>query len=129
MTTGTNVEITLPENTGTDIPRAVVNDPNGNFSKMSDYFIEDGSYLRLKRISLGYTFSSKLLGAGIENLRIYIGAKNLITITDYSFFDPEVVGLYEQYGYNVTRGIDMQKHWAEGNLNSREFFMGVQLAF
>ncbi|MBN1414653.1 MAG: TonB-dependent receptor [Bacteroidales bacterium] len=126
----TGVEIRLPANTDTDIPRTVMNDPNGNFSKMSDYFVEDGSYLRLKRITLGYTFPVRWMSRiKVDNLRLYIGSKNLLTFTDYSFFDPEVVGLNEEGGYNVTRGIDMQKSWATGNLNAREFFVGLQLAF
>jgi TonB-linked SusC/RagA family outer membrane protein len=130
IVTEAGVEIFLPKNTDTDVPRAVMNDPNGNFSKMSDYFIENGSYLRLKRITLGYTFPVKLMQLiKVEKLRLYIGSKNLLTFTKYSFFDPEVVGLNEEGGYNVTRGIDMQKAWAGGNPTSREFFAGIQLIF
>jgi len=127
---GSGVEINLPMNTDTDIPRAVMNDPNGNFSKMSDYFIEDGSYLRLKRITLGYSLPMSILSrVKLEKVRIYAGSKNLVTVTNYSFFDPEVIGLSEEGGYNVTRGIDMQKAWAGGNPTAREFFLGLQLAF
>ena len=107
-----------------------MNDPNGNFSKMSDYFIEDGSYLRLKHVTLGYTLPMNLISRiKLEKVRVYVGSKNLLTITSYSFFDPEVIGLSEEGGYNVTRGIDMQKAWAGGNPTSREFFLGLQLAF
>jgi TonB-dependent starch-binding outer membrane protein SusC len=128
--TGSGVEIKLPQNTDTDVPRAVVNDPNGNFSKMSDYFIEDGSYLRLKRLTLGYTLPMSLISRiKLEKVRVYVGSKNLVTITSYSFFDPEVIGLYEEGGYNVTRGIDMQKAWAGGNPTAREYFLGLQIAF
>jgi TonB-linked SusC/RagA family outer membrane protein len=127
---GSGVEIRLPQNTDTEIPRAIVNDLNGNFSKMSDYFVEDGSYLRLKRLTLGYTLPLSLISRiKLEKVRLYVGSKNLLTVTNYSFFDPEVIGLNEEGGYNVTRGIDMQKAWAGGNPTSREFFLGLQLAF
>jgi TonB-linked SusC/RagA family outer membrane protein len=128
--TGSGVAVNLPQNTDTDVPRAVMNDPNGNFSKMSDFFIEDGSYLRLKHITLGYTLPAALINRiKMEKARIYIGSKNLITVTNYSFFDPEVVGLNEEGGYNVTRGIDMQKSWAGGNPTAREYFLGLQISF
>lgn len=127
LTTPGGETIFLPANTNTSFPRAVLSDPNGNFSKISDIFIEDGSYLRCKRITLGYTvpttFVSKL---NIEKFRAYVGMKNPITFTKYSFFDPEVTGMNNN---NLERGIDMQNNW--GNVNSvlREFFVGVELSF
>lgn len=121
-------EVFLPANTNSDIPRAVMSDPNGNYSKMSDLYVEDGSYLRLKRLTIGYTLPETLLSkAKIEKLRFYAGGKNLITITNYSNFDPEVAGLSTDY--NLNRGIDMQQGWASANLTAREFFVGVQLTF
>ena len=77
----------------TDVPRAIVGDPNGN-SRISTRFIEDGSYLRLKNVSLGYSLPSTLLdnfGNGfVKNVRFYVTSQNLITVTDYSGYDPEI---------------------------------------
>jgi len=72
------------------VPRAIQNDPNGN-TDMSSRYIEDGSYLRLKNISLGYNFDKKLLKPlHLESLRIYANVQNLYTLTKYTGFDPEV---------------------------------------
>jgi TonB-dependent starch-binding outer membrane protein SusC len=61
--------------------------------KTSDWYVEDGSYMRLKSIQLGYTIPVTLTKKyGIENLRLYVGAKNLITWTNYSGLDPEIGG-------------------------------------
>jgi len=77
-------------NSGTNMPRAIQNDPNGN-TDMSSRYIEDGSYLRLKNISLGYNFDKKLLKPlHLESLRIYANIQNLYTLTKYKGFDPEV---------------------------------------
>ncbi|UOQ77507.1 TonB-dependent receptor [Hymenobacter sp. 5516J-16] len=79
-----------PTNTNTDVPRAVRNDPNNN-RRMSDRFIEDGSYVRLKNLTLAYNLPSTLTRkAAISNLRVYVTGQNLITWTDYSGYDPEV---------------------------------------
>ncbi len=79
-----------PTNTNTTIPRAVYLDPNNN-RRTSDRWLEDGDYLRFKNVSLGYTFSPKLLSKmRISNLKLYAAAQNLFTITNYSGFDPEV---------------------------------------
>ncbi|WP_212003180.1 TonB-dependent receptor [Chitinophaga sp. HK235] len=60
-------------------------------SSVSDYFVEDGSYLRLKNIQLGYNFPEKWLQrARIPQLRLYVGAQNLFTFTKYSGLDPEM---------------------------------------
>jgi TonB-linked SusC/RagA family outer membrane protein len=77
-------------NEGTSIPRATLSDPNDN-DRISDRYIEDGSYLRLKNIALGYTFPKKLIkNWGIENLRLYVNIQNLFTITGYDGYDPEI---------------------------------------
>ncbi|MDD2551606.1 MAG: TonB-dependent receptor [Dysgonamonadaceae bacterium] len=83
----TNVEVTNPRAT---IPRAIANDPNDN-NRISDRYIEDGSYLRIKNITLGYTIPThltrKLL---IENIRVYTNIQNLYTFTKYTGYDPEI---------------------------------------
>jgi len=74
----------------TIIPRLVRGDPNGN-RRDSDRYSEDGDYIRLKTITLGYTLPSDLLDkAGIRRLRVYASAYNIWTATGYSWFDPEV---------------------------------------
>lgn len=71
-------------------PRAIYGDPNAN-TRPSDRFIEDGSYLRVKNVTLGYSFpQEKLEKIKLSNLRIYASAQNLFTLTAYSGFDPEV---------------------------------------
>lgn len=83
----TNVKVT---NTGTSIPRAIANDPNDN-DRISDRYVEDGSYIRLKNITFGYTFPSKMIRKWkLENLRVYVNLQNIFTITDYSGYDPEI---------------------------------------
>ena len=79
-----------PTNTNTTMPRAVYGDPNNN-RRTSTRFLEDGSYLRMKNISLGYTFGQEIVSKlKIRSLRIYAASQNLFTITKYSGFDPEV---------------------------------------
>lgn len=97
-----NVRVINPE---TGLPRATLNDPNDN-DRISDRYIEDGSYVRLKNITLGYTFPKKWIQkVGIENLRVYANIQNLLTITDYSGYDPEVgASTADSKGY--TYGID-----------------------
>ncbi|MBT8219353.1 MAG: TonB-dependent receptor [Bacteroidia bacterium] len=88
-----------------DFPRAVFGDPNDN-TRTSDRFVEDGSYLRLKTATLSYALPEQWLGnSGIRKLRIYITGQNLITITDYSWFDPEISAFGESGG--VRPGYDL----------------------
>jgi TonB-dependent starch-binding outer membrane protein SusC len=77
-------------NSGTSVPRAIQNDPNNN-SRISSRYIEDGSYLRIKNIAIGYNFDKKLLRPlHLESVRIYANIQNLYTLTKYTGFDPEV---------------------------------------
>lgn len=83
----TNVRVS---NSEAAIPRASIQDPNDN-DRISDRYVEDGSYIRLKNITLGYTFPSKLIKKfGINNLRLYANIQNLLTITGYDGYDPEI---------------------------------------
>ena len=100
--------------TSTVMPRAVYGDPNHN-SRISDRFVEDGSYLRLKNITLSYTFPARWIQKiSIENARIYLSCENVATLTRYSGFDPEV-------GIN---GIDGNRYPV-----SRTFSLGVNFNF
>ena len=77
-------------NTNSSLPRMSISDPNDN-DAISDRYIENGSYLRLKNITLGYTFPKSLLRKiKIESLRIYANIQNLWTITGYDGYDPEI---------------------------------------
>lgn len=94
------------------MPRAIFSDPNKN-TRNSDRFIEDGSYLRLKNITLGYTLPDVYAQkAYVENLRVYVSTQNLYTLTKYSGFDPEVIGGVDNSNYPLTRtisfGIDLK---------------------
>lgn len=100
--------------TSTVMPRAVYGDPNHN-ARISDRFVEDGSYLRLKNITLSYTFPAKWTQKiSVDNARIYLSCENVATLTRYSGFDPEV-------GIN---GIDGNRYPI-----SRTFSLGVNFNF
>lgn len=100
--------------TSTVVPRAVFGDPNHN-ARISDRFVEDGSYLRLKNISLSYTLPSRWTEKiRIENARVYFSCENVATLTKYSGFDPEV-------GIN---GLDDNRYPI-----SRTFSLGVNFNF
>lgn len=100
----------------TDVPKA------GYDMKNSSYFIEDGSYLRLKNISLGYNFhSDRLKRLGINKLQPYFSASNLLTLTRFTGMDPEV----NQWGGNgAVQGIDWGTY-----PHSRSFVFGLNLVF
>jgi TonB-linked SusC/RagA family outer membrane protein len=79
-----------PTNTDTEMPRAVYGDPNSN-TRVSDRFLENGSYLRLKNVNLGFNLPSEVAAKlHVRKLRIFASAQNLATITKYKGFDPEV---------------------------------------
>lgn len=94
------------EGTSNSIPRAAVNRDNLNF-RTSDLFVENGSFLRLKNLTLGYTLPSSLTrNIGMTNLRFYATGQNVFTITDYSGLDPEL-------GYtdgNLQRNVDYAQY-------------------
>ncbi len=98
----TNVKVA---NTGTKTPRPSIQDPNDN-DRLSTRYIEDGSYLRVKNITLGYTFPKNVLQkAKIDNVRIYMNIQNLYTFTKYTGFDPEV-GASTQDSSGMAFGVD-----------------------
>lgn len=107
-----------PSNTNTNMPRAVLGDPNGN-NRASTRFLHKGDYLRLKTIQLGYTLpkevSSKLL---VEKFRMYITGQNLVTFSNYDGLDPEVGGSI------ISRGIDRDLY-----PKNKSIILGVQLQF
>ncbi len=105
----------------TDIPRATETDPNAN-NRISSRFVEDGSYARLKNLTLSYNLDRKLidrLGLGIRNFRVYLAGANLITITNYSGMDPEVNYLGDS---NLLRATDFFTY-----PQARTYTLGINL--
>ena len=105
------------EGTSNDIPRLNDLDPNGNFSRMSDLYLEPGDYLRLKVLQLGYTLPGKWFNKiGLSRFRVYVTGENLLTFTKYTGYDPEVGGGI----FGIDRGMYPQ---------ARSILGGVQLSF
>jgi len=94
--------------TSNSLPRAIYNDPNKN-SRISDRFVEDGSYLRVKTATLGYSLPKAWLQrAKLSNARLYVTGQNLFTFTKYTGFDPEVGANGIDFNvYPVTRTISL----------------------
>lgn len=79
-----------PDNIDGQEPRSNGNDPNQN-RRVSSRFVEDGSYIRLQNLSLGYTLpKARIAKVGISNIRVYLSGQNLYTISSYSGYDPEI---------------------------------------
>jgi TonB-linked SusC/RagA family outer membrane protein len=112
-TDASNPTITNP---GTEVPRITNNTVanENNYGKTSNRFVEDGSYFRLKNVSLSYNLPGKLLGYTkvIKGLRATVGAQNVFTITNYKGYDPEI-GAYVGQGsssQNQAVGIDFGRY-------------------
>jgi TonB-dependent starch-binding outer membrane protein SusC len=109
-----------PDNLSATHPRVTINDPNGNYSRVSDFFIEDGTYVRLRNVSLGYSLNPRMSGAvGARRLRLYAAAQNLITFTGYSGHDPEI-GSSWALDVGIDRNIYPQ---------ARSYTLGINLDF
>lgn len=118
-----------PENRETNIPRATFSDP-GNNKRSSSFFVEDGSYLRVKNLQIGYTLPNSLIQsvsgvADLSSVRVYFSGQNLITLTGYSGYDPEIgrnsgfrnTGLFGQ-------GVDTNAH-----PQPKTFILGIDISF
>jgi TonB-linked SusC/RagA family outer membrane protein len=114
-----------PTHTNTNVPRAILSDPNGN-ARTSNRFIEDGSYLRMKNIMLGYTIPGtslqKLTKGAVKSFRLYLSAQNLLTFTKYTGYDPEVGN--RTPSSNLTNGIDFAVY-----PQPKAFQGGIQVTF
>lgn len=110
-----------PTNTNTNEPRMTVNDANRN-GQFSDRYISDGSYTRLKNLTIGYTLPNAMLSkARVQNLRIYFSADNIWTQTNYKGLDPEIGQRFDNPLYY---GIDL------GNYpQPKNYRVGVNLNF
>lgn len=114
----------FPLNTEASVPDLDPNDAARNF-RSSDFFVKDGSYLRLKEMRLGYSFEPKLIERlGLSNLTLSVSAYNLLTFTKYDGFDPEVGKVDGTESNNLSMGVD------HGNYpQARSFTFGLQFAF
>lgn len=105
------------EGTSTTYPRLTSNDANGNFSQMSDFYLESGDYARLKILQVGYALPANVISKiRASRIRLYVTAENLLTLTDYTGYDPEIGGGV----FGVDKGQYPQ---------ARSFIAGVQLQF
>ena len=79
---------------------ALTTDGSNNENQSSDFFVEDGSYIKLKTVTIGYTLPENVLSkCGLRNLRVFVQSQNLFTITSYTGADPEGLG----YSYPLPR--------------------------
>jgi len=89
------------EGSTNDYPRLTFNDVNRNFARSSDFYVEDGSFFRLKSLQIGYNITGPAAERiGLRKMRIYYSGTNLLTFTKYSGFDPEIGA-----GFGIDRGI------------------------
>lgn len=127
-----------PSNTDTSIPRASIADPAGNKAP-SSFFVEDGSYFRLKNLDIAYTFKDALAGIDwVQDVRLSLNVQNVFVITGYSGYDPDVAstnggranrnsgvpGLRPAVNPLLGRGLD-----ARAYPNARTFMFGIQATF
>lgn len=109
-----------PANPTSNIPRLNAADLNKNTENFSDLYVEDGSYLRLKNLQLGYTLPTSVTKKiGVKNFRVYTTIDNLLTITKYTGLDPELFGLY---GNPFYYGVDMVNY-----PQPRTFSLGINI--
>ncbi len=123
---GDNSNVSNPDNSyiinsDATLPRWSGNDINGN-NRMSDRWIEDGSYVRIQNISLSYTLPKGLLSkVGVANCKLYVNAQNVYTFTDYSGQDPEIGSYNQQAGLS---NVDMGRY-----PSPRVFTLGANITF
>ncbi len=109
-----------PENKS-DFPRFILADPNNNNRSNIDRWLEDGSYMRLKRVELGYSLPSRIISKyGIEKVRVFASGENLFTITKYKGYNPDIGG------GALVRGVD--DSWDAYPL-ARTILFGLNLTF
>lgn len=105
------------EGTSNDFPRLSTSDDNGNFSRMSDFYLEKGDYTRVKLVQLGYSLPGRLISKiGASRVRVYFTAENLFTLTGYTGYDPEIGGAV----MGVDKGVYPQ---------ARSILGGIQIQF
>ncbi|MDQ0065001.1 SusC/RagA family TonB-linked outer membrane protein [Chryseobacterium lathyri] len=106
------------EGTSNTVARVTQDDPNQNYTRMSNYYLQKGDYLRLKLVQVGYTLPvevAKTIGA--SKVRFYVTGENLATFTKYTGYDPEIAG-------NDTFGVDRAYY-----PQARTFLFGANIQF
>ena len=110
-----------PENRDAQLPEINILNPNNEANKVSTYLIEDGSYLRLKTLELGYTIPRQALSKiGLQQCRVYFNAENLFTLTKYNNIDPEV-----KNSNDLSMGVDYLSNMPL----ARTFSIGFNVSF
>jgi hypothetical protein len=113
-----------PENRNATLPVLNQNDSYSS-SISSSYYVESGSYLRLRNLQLGYTVPKATVGKlGLENVRVYVQGQNLFTITKYTGADPDVNIQSNEANEELLLGVDQA-----GFPQARQFILGVNVGF
>jgi len=113
-----------PTHTNTNLPRIVDGDPNGNYSRLTSLYLENGDFFKLRTVQVGYNFPKSMLSKwGCQRLRAYFLVENLFTITRYSGFDPEL-GVSPDAGGGAQYGIDRGAY-----VPARSFLAGINIGF
>ena len=117
-----------PTNTDTDIPRVSVDDRNRN-RRVSTRFLEDGSYMRMRNLTLGYDLTGVIKNAKMTRWRVYVSSQNLFTVTNYHGLDPEIqANTNDTKGYDVSSDLAVGIDW--GTVPApRTFLVGMNLNF
>jgi len=117
-----------PTHTDTEIPKVSVDDRNRN-RRVSTRFLEDGSYLRMRNITVGYNLTSAIKKLKLSQWRVYVSAQNLLTITNYHGLDPEIqANTNDTKGYDVSSDLAVGIDW--GTVPApRTFLVGMNLNF
>lgn len=90
--------------TSNTYPRLTTSDINNNFTNNSNFYLQDGTFFRLRTIQLGYTFNKNILNKiGLQRVRIYVTGQNLVTFTKYTGYDPDLAGSIDQGVYPQAR--------------------------
>ncbi len=119
------LEAWTPQNTNTEIPRLTIRDQANN-RRSSSFYVEDGSFLRLKSLQIGYTLPTNLINKiSIQRARVYISGQNILTFTDYSGYDPEIGrgGVFENTSI-FNGGVDRNTY-----PQAKSWFAGIQITF
>jgi TonB-linked SusC/RagA family outer membrane protein len=115
------------EGTSNTVPRIAANDNNQNLTRFSNFYVEDGSYARVRNLQVGYTFRKEVSSAlHMASLRLYVSGQNLFTFTKYSGLDPEIGygRSYTDASSALNRGVDL------GNYpTNRTYLVGANIAF
>ena len=109
-----------PQNTGTNVPKASNKSNFSTNTQSTSYYVEDGSYFRLRNLQIGYTLPKSVTeGIGLNNVRLYVQGINLFTVTKYSGLDPDV-----NSGGDQAFGIDLGN-----NPLVKQYLFGLHVGF